>query len=290
MRGRSAGCCPHDVLHTQILQKVIGQPIRVVRATWDASYSLGSLSHAIGAASTALNCSHATDTVRNGPKPPPPGRRRSRRRMTSGRCSSAAGPPRSRRRNRRRVHLVFEGTIQQLQGELALTYKVTKELSQRPPTLVKRRKQLAMDDDAEELLVVAATCSLGDDKMKVLTDEPMCACVDVFDDDVRVHFVSPTNPELGGVVLIATRDQEGVISLRGGDEYWWDGYPPIIHAREKSAAPAPRPAFAGSFFEKDVGRAGPAGGRARMDLIRFFTKNPLACVKFRGSQGPWRDQ
>ncbi len=156
--------------------------------------------------------------------------------------------------------LVFDGTIQQLQGELALTYKVTKELTQRPPTLVKRRKQLAMDDDAEELLVVAATCSLGDAKLKVLEDEPMCACVDVFDDDVRVHFVSPTNPELGGVVLIATRDQEGVISLRGGDEYWWDGYPPIIHAREKSAAPAPRPAFAGSFFEKDVAVRGLQGG------------------------------
>ena len=158
--------------------------------------------------------------------------------------------------------LVFEGTIQQLQGELALTYKVGKELSQRPPTLVKRRKQLAMDDDAEELLVVAATCSLGDAKMTVLTDEPMCACVDVFDDDVRVHFVSPTNPELGGVVLIATRDQEGVISLRGGDEYWWDGYPPIIHAREKSAAlPAPpKPVFSGSFFEKDVAVRGLQGG------------------------------
>ena len=156
--------------------------------------------------------------------------------------------------------LVFEGTIQQLQGELALTYKVTKELTQRPPTLIRRRKQLAMDDDAEELLVVAATCSLGDDKLNVLEDEPMCACIDVFDDDVRVHFVSPTNPELGGVVLIATRDEKGVISLRGGDEYWWDGYPPIIHAREKSAAPAPRPAFAGSFFEKDVAVRGLQGG------------------------------
>ena len=145
--------------------------------------------------------------------------------------------------------LVFEGTIQQLQGELALTYKVTKELTQRPPTLVRRRKQLAMDDDAEELLVVAATCSLGDAKMTVLTDEPMCACIDVFDDDVRVHFVSPTNPELGGVVLIATRDEKEVISLRGGDEYWWDGYPPIIHAREKGTAPkAARPVFSGSFF------------------------------------------
>ena len=155
--------------------------------------------------------------------------------------------------------LVFEGTVQQLQGELALTYKVTKELTQRPPTLVRRRKQLAMDDDAEELLVVAATCSLGDDKLKVLTDEPMCACVDVFDDDVRVHFVSPTNPDLGGVVLIATRDTNGIV-LRGGDEYWWDGYPPIIHAREKSAAPAPRPAFAGSFFEKDVAVRGLQGG------------------------------
>ena len=158
--------------------------------------------------------------------------------------------------------LVFEGTIQQLQGELALTYKVTQELSQRPPTLVKRRKQLAMDDDAEELLIVAATCSLGDAKMTVLTDEPMCACVDVFDDDIRVHFVSPTNPELGGVVLIATRDEQGVISLRGGDEYWWDGYPPIIHAREKSAAsPAPpKPVFSGSFFEKDVAVRGLQGG------------------------------
>ena len=157
--------------------------------------------------------------------------------------------------------LVFDGTVQQLQGELALTYKVTKELTQRPPTLIRRRKQLAMDDDAEELLVVAATCSLGDDKMTVLTDEPMCACVDVFDDDVRVHFVSPTNPELGGVVLIATRDQEGVISLRGGDEYWWDGYPPIIHAREKgAAAKPPKPVFSGSFFEKDVAVRGLQGG------------------------------
>jgi len=156
--------------------------------------------------------------------------------------------------------LTFEGTVQQLQGELALTYKVGKELSQRPPTLVRRRKQLAMDDDAEELLIVAATCSLGDAKMTVLTDEPMCACIDVFDDDVRVHFVSPTNPELGGVVLIATRDANGTIELRGGDEYWWDGYPPIIHAREKSAAPAPRPAFAGSFFEKDVAVRGLQGG------------------------------
>ena len=158
--------------------------------------------------------------------------------------------------------LCFEGTVQQLQGELALTYKVGKELSQRPPTLIKRRKQLAMDDDAEELLIVAATCSLGDAKLKVLEDEPMCACIDVFDDDVRVHFVSPTNPELGGVVLIATRDEKGVISLRGGDEYWWDGYPPIIHAREKSAASkAPvKPVFAGSFFERDVAVRGLQGG------------------------------
>ena len=175
--------------------------------------------------------------------------------LFGGRVATLTTPP-----NGLTSDLIFEGTIQQLQGELALTYKVTKELTQRPPTLVRRRKQLAMDDDAEELLVVAATCSLGDDKMTVLTDEPMCACVDVFDDDVRVHFVSPTNPELGGVVLIATRDQEGVISLRGGDEYWWDGYPPIIHAREKSAAPAPRPAFAGSFFEKDVAVRGLQGG------------------------------
>ena len=175
--------------------------------------------------------------------------------LFGGRVATLTTPP-----NGLTSDLIFEGTIQQLQGELALTYKVGKELSQRPPTLVKRRKQLAMDDDAEELLLVAATCSLGDDKMKVLTDEPMCACVDVFDDDVRVHFVSPTNPELGGVVLIATRDASGVISLRGGDEYWWDGYPPIIHAREKSAAPAPRPAFAGSFFEKDVAVRGLQGG------------------------------
>ena len=175
--------------------------------------------------------------------------------LFGGRVATLTTPP-----NGLTSDLIFEGTVQQLQGELALTYKVTKELTQRPPTLVRRRKQLAMDDDAEELLVVAATCSLGDDKMKVLTDEPMCACVDLFDDDVRVHFVSPTNPELGGVVLIATRDQEGVISLRGGDEYWWDGYPPIIHAREKSAAPAPRPAFAGSFFEKDVAVRGLQGG------------------------------
>ena len=176
--------------------------------------------------------------------------------LFGGRVATLTTPP-----NGLTSDLIFEGTIQQLQGELALTYKVTKELTQRPPTLVRRRKQLAMDDDAEELLVVAATCSLGDDKMKVLTDEPMCACVDVFDDDVRVHFVSPTNPELGGVVLIATRDQEGVISLRGGDEYWWDGYPPIIHAREKGTAPkAAQPVFSGSFFEKDVAVRGLQGG------------------------------
>ena len=102
---------------------------------------------------------------------------------------------------------------------------------------------------------------LGDAKLQVLTDEPMCACIDVFDDDVRVHFVSPTNPELGGVVLIATRDASGVISLRGGDEYWWDGYPPIIHAREKgTAAKPPKPVFSGSFFEKDVAVRGLQGG------------------------------
>ena len=176
--------------------------------------------------------------------------------LFGGRLATLTTPP-----NGLTSTLVFDGTVQQLQGELALTYKVTKELTQRPPTLVRRRKQLAMDDDAEELLVVAATCSLGDDKMKVLTDEPMCACVDVFDDDVRVHFVSPTNPELGGVVLIATRDANGVISLRGGDEYWWDGYPPIIHAREKGAvAKPPKPVFSGSFFEKDVAVRGLQGG------------------------------
>ena len=176
--------------------------------------------------------------------------------LFGGRTATLTTPP-----NGLTSDLIFEGTVQQLQGELALTYNVTKELTQRPPTLVRRRKQLAMDDDAEELLVVAATCSLGDDKMKVLTDEPMCACVDVFDDDVRVHFVSPTNPELGGVVLIATRDQEGVISLRGGDEYWWDGSPPIIHAREKGTAPkAAQPVFSGSFFEKDVAVRGLQGG------------------------------
>ena len=177
--------------------------------------------------------------------------------LVGGRVATLTTPP-----NGLTSDLIFEGTIQQLQGELALTYKVGKELSQRPPTLIKRRKQLAMDDDAKELLIVAATCSLGDAKLKVLTDEPMCACIDVFDDDVRVHFVSPTNPELGGVVLIATRDEKGVISLRGGDEYWWDGYPPIIHAREKGAveqAPV-KPVFAGSFFEKDVAVRGLQGG------------------------------
>ena len=177
--------------------------------------------------------------------------------LFGGRVATLTTPP-----NGLTSNLIFNGTVQQLQGELALTYKVGKELSQRPPTLVRRRNQLAMDDDAEELLIVAATCSLGDAKMTVLTDESMCACIDVFDDDVRVHFVSPTNPELGGVVLIATRDEKGVISLRGGDEYWWDGYPPIIHAREKSAAsPAPpKPVFSGSFFEKDVAVRGLQGG------------------------------
>ena len=176
--------------------------------------------------------------------------------LFGGRVATLTTPP-----NGLTSDLIFEGTVQQLQGELALTYKVTKELTQRPPTLVRRRNQLAMDDDAEELLIVAATCSLGDARMTVLTDEPMCACIDVFDDDVRVHFVSPTNPELGGVVLIATRDAKGSISLRGGDEYWWDGYPPIIHAREKSAAsPAPpKPVFSGSFFEKDVAVRGLQG-------------------------------
>ena len=177
--------------------------------------------------------------------------------LFGGRVATLTTPP-----NGLTSNLIFNGTVQQLQGELALTYKVGKELSQRPPTLVRRRNQLAMDDDAEELLIVAATCSLGDAKMTVLTDESMCACIDVFDDDVRVHFVSPTNPELGGVVLIATRDEKGVISLRGGDEYWWDGYPPIIHAREKSAASKapPKPVFSGSFFEKDVAVRGLQGG------------------------------
>jgi len=176
--------------------------------------------------------------------------------LFGGRVATLTTPP-----NGLTSDLTFEGSVQQLQGELALTYKVTQELTQRPPTLVRRRKQLAMDDDAEELLIVAATCSLGDAKMTVLTDEPMCACVDVFDDDVRVHFVSPTNPDLGGVVLIATRDTNGIV-LRGGDEYWWDGYPPIIHAREKTAASTapPKPVFSGSFFEKDVAVRGLQGG------------------------------
>ena len=35
----------------------------------------------------------------------------------------------------------------------------------------------------------------------------MCACVDVFDGGVARSAVSPANPELGGVVLIATRDE-----------------------------------------------------------------------------------
>lgn len=156
--------------------------------------------------------------------------------------------------------LVFEGSVQQLQSELPLTYTVGQELSQRPPNLIKRRTALAMDDDAADLLVVSATCSLGDATLTVLADEPMCACVDIFDGEVRVHFVSPTNPALGGIVLIATRDAEGVISLRGGDDYWWDGYPPIIHARERGATKAvAKPVFAGSFFEKDVAVRGLQG-------------------------------
>ena len=66
--------------------------------------------------------------------------------------------------------LIFEGTIQQLQGELALTYKSRRGLRRDRHV---EDEQLAMDDDAEELLIVAAP-ALGDAKMTVLTDE-LCA-------------------------------------------------------------------------------------------------------------------
>ena len=113
---------------------------------------------------------------------------------------------------------VSEGTVQQLRAALA-TYKVTKELNQRSPTLGQRLKQLAMDDDAyaagrRDLL-------LGEsDKMKVLTDEPMRACVDVFDDAPRVSASCRRRiPQLGRRCLdYDKRDASGVISLRGGDE------------------------------------------------------------------------
>ena len=52
--------------------------------------------------------------------------------LFGGRVATLTTPP-----NGLTSDLIFEGTVQQLQGELALTYKVTKELTQRPPTLVK---------------------------------------------------------------------------------------------------------------------------------------------------------
>ena len=68
--------------------------------------------------------------------------------------------------------------------------------------------------------------------------------VDLFDDSVRVHFASPERPELGACVL---QWKDG--ALRGGDEYWWDGYPPVITASDKAKAKAAPPVFKGSFFE-----------------------------------------
>ena len=55
--------------------------------------------------------------------------------LFGGRVATLTTPP-----NGLTSDLVLEGTVQQLQGELALTYNVTKELTQRPPTLVRRRK------------------------------------------------------------------------------------------------------------------------------------------------------
>ena len=205
--------------------------------------------------------------------------------MMSERCSSAAALATLTTPTGQTSDLVFEGTVQQLQGELALTYKVTKELTQRPPTLVRRRKQLAMDDDAEELLVVAATCSLGDDKMKVLTDEPMCACVDVFDDDVRVHFVSPTNPELGGVCAHCDARRKGhfIARRRRG---WWDPLPADHpRARERGCGTAPRPAFAGSLASRRTSPCrGPAGGRVGRICVHFarLAFSPSAMSEFGG--------
>ena len=172
--------------------------------------------------------------------------------LFGGRVATLTTPP-----NGLTSDLIFEGTIQQLQGELALTYKVTKELTQRPPTLVRRRKQLAMDDDAEELLVVAATCSLGDDKMKVLTDEPMCACVDVFDDAASTSSRRRTPSSAGR----AHRDArvEGV-SLRGGDGGTGGDGPRVIHAREKSL---PRRRGRRSPLVQGCVRRGGGGGGGR---------------------------
>ena len=182
---------------------------------------------------------------------------------------------------------VFEGKLRQLQADEAIAYRVVRALDACPPALAARRQQLRLDDDAEgPPFYVEACCTLAHCG---IVDEPMVACVDVFDGAVRAHCVSPTKPELGGVILCvqprgkartdpltiealkAARDGEeapaadpedaGGFKLVGGDEYWWIGYPPIISVTppaETAAAadPEDRDHFMGSFFEKDVALAG----------------------------------
>ena len=126
----------------------------------------------------------------------------------------------------------------------------------------------------------------------------MVVTVDRFGGETRVHCRSPTNADLGGVVLVvkeadfaekrkqllalaSPRRKEveeisdeaapprpaapAAFSLVGGDEYWWVGYPPIINVKPEApagAAPAPEPEepqFMGSFFEKDIAVQGLQG-------------------------------
>lgn len=197
---------------------------------------------------------------------------------------------------------VFKGHLMQLNANVALEYKVVREVAAMAPALRRRRQQLGMDEGSEGgLLHLEATCSIVTPGMEelALKDEPMSVAVDVFNGETRVHCRSPTNDDLGGVCLVVKEadylekratvlkkftkqptvvevpddDQAAPASdarlefcLVGGDEYWWDGYPPIIVVRPEApgtiAALEPEPEethFMGSFFEKDIAVRGLQG-------------------------------
>ena len=196
---------------------------------------------------------------------------------------------------------VFTGKIDQLHGATELVYKVTRELPEAHAALAKRRTELGMDEDSEGVLLhleALATVRQAGLEDFALVDEKMVVTVDRFGGETRVHCRSPTNADLGGVVLVvkeadfaekrkqllalaSPRRKEvekvsdeaapprpaapAAFSLVGGDEYWWVGYPPIINVKPEApagAAPAPEPEephFMGSFFEKDIAVQGLQG-------------------------------
>ena len=188
----------------------------------------------------------------------------------------------------------FSGKLRQLQADEAIEYAVLREAATVAPALIDRRAALQLDADADAAagapLYLEVTCTLAHCG---IVDEPMAVCVDVFDGALRAHCVSPTKPELGGVVLCAQprvgarTDPLTVESIRkaalvaeagapapapapaadafklvGGDEYWWIGYPPIITVAPPAppdAAPPEPDHFMGSFFEKAVALDGLSG-------------------------------